>query len=196
MRWLPVEKLSNMCLPLPERASVWWASGGKPASRSSGPVQDPLRPDPCGTHRSPHCVQPFKEVRLKKKEPNLRQLFSTWTLTLPTLTRYRLAHAPVVVHHHDGQTDLFDVLWGYVEDDGLIVGRIERALLGSRLSFLQSPSGADEVNFNIRIWKTRSRSFASNRYDKNMMYGRVSVFNTYLFRLLKSKRSSTHGSLV
>lgn len=47
-----------------------------------------------------------------------------------------LLNSPVIIHHHDGQTDLFHILWGDVKDDGLVVRWIKCVFLDSGLSFL------------------------------------------------------------
>lgn len=65
-----------------------------------------------------------------------------------------LLNSPIIIHHHDGQTDLFHVLRGNVEDDGLVVRWIKCAFLGGGFSLLQPPSITYQVNLNVRIWET------------------------------------------
>lgn len=116
-------------LPLPERASVWWASSGRPTFRSSDLVRDPRRPARCDTHRSPRCVQPWSlENSYSRRHGKVDAYFINHIEWLP--------NSPIVIHHHDGQADLLHVLRGNVEDDGLVVGGIQRAFLGCCLPLL------------------------------------------------------------
>lgn len=57
----------------------------------------------------------------------------------------------VVVHDGDVQADVVHAVGRDVEDDGLVVGRVQRVLLGARLLLLQTPAVAYERNFDVGI---------------------------------------------
>lgn len=58
---------------------------------------------------------------------------------------------PVVIHNRDEQADLVHALWRNVEDDGLVVDRIERVLLYGGFLLLQSPPVAKQGHFDIWV---------------------------------------------
>lgn len=57
----------------------------------------------------------------------------------------------VVVHDGDVQADVVHAVGGDVEDDGLVVGRVQGVLLDARLLLLQTSAVTDERHFDVRI---------------------------------------------
>lgn len=58
---------------------------------------------------------------------------------------------PVVIHNRDEQADLVHALRRNVEDDGLVVDRIERVLLYGGFLLLQSPPVTKQGHFDVWV---------------------------------------------
>lgn len=86
---------------------------------------------------------------------------------------------PVVIHHRDWQADLLHILRWDVENDGLIIDRVECVLFGGRLPLLQSPTVTYEGDFNIWICgeKKQSESVWSFSDLKHTLAKKLPIFH-------------------